>query len=124
MPVSYVSPGGYKLGGWIADQREKGKEKHSDEQQRQLDELGMVWVKPDSWEVRFGLAKAYYEEYGNLNIPSKYRADGIWLAKWVNEQKQVYAGKRRGKMLREDQVRRLEMIGIEWGNCKVYKKVV
>ena len=123
VPVSYVSPGGYKLGGWIADQREKGKEKHSREQQRQLDEIGMVWVKPDSWEVRYELAKAYYEEYGNLNIPSKYRADGVWLAKWVNEQKQVYAGKRSGKVLREDQVRRLEEIGMEWGRRKVDEQI-
>ncbi len=122
VPASYVSPGGYKLGGWIADRREKGKEKHSDEQQRRLDEIGMVWVKPDSWEVRYELAKAYYEEFGNLSIPSKYRADGIWLAKWVNEQKQVYAGKRAGKVLREDQVQRLEEIGIEWGLRMAVKK--
>ena len=119
VPVSYVSPDGYKLGGWIADRREKGKEKHSKEQQGRLDALGMVWVKPDSWEVRYGLAKEYYEEHGNLNIPSKYRADGIWLAKWVNEQKQVYAGKRAGKVLREDQVRRLEEIGMKWGRRKL-----
>ncbi len=119
VPVSYVSPDGYKLGGWIADRREKGKEKHSKEQQGRLDALGMVWVKPDSWEVRYGLAREYYEEHGNLNIPSKYRADGIWLAKWVNEQKQVYAGKRAGKVLREDQVRRLEEIGMEWGRRKL-----
>ncbi len=114
VPAGYISPSGYKLGSWIADRREKGKEKHSPKCQRQLDELGMVWVKPNSWEVRYELAKAYYEEYGNLNIPSKYRAEGIWLAKWVNEQKQVYAGKRKGKTLREDQVRRLEAIGMEW----------
>lgn len=74
----------------------------------------MVWVKPDPWEVRYGFAKAYYEEHGNLNIPSKYRADGIWLAKWVNEQKQVYAGKRKGKELSDEQVRRLEAIGMEF----------
>ena len=113
VPVSYVSPSGYKLGHWIVDRREKGKAKHSIERQEQLNALGMVWVKPDSWEVRYGLAKAYYEEFGNLNIPSKYRADGVWLAKWVNEQKQIYAGKRRGKTLREDQVRRLEAIGLK-----------
>ncbi len=116
--VSYVSPSGYKLGQWIAGRREKGKEKHSKEQQEQLDKLEMVWVKPDSWEVRYEFAKAYYEAHGNLNIPSKYRVDGIWLAKWVNEQKQVYAGKRKGKMLREEQVRRLEAIGMEFGGCK------
>ena len=113
VPVSYVSPSGYKLGHWIVDRREKGKAKHSIERQEQLDALGMVWAKPDSWEVRYGLAEAYYEAHGNLNIPSKYRADGIWLAKWVNEQKQIYAGKRRGKTLREDQVRRLEAIGLK-----------
>ncbi len=43
----------------------------------------------------------------------------MWLAKWVNEQKQVYAGKRVGKELREDQVQRLEEIGMEWGRRKV-----
>ena len=115
VPVAYVSPRGYKLGSWIADRREKGRGKHSVERQKQLDEIGMVWIKPDPWEVRYGLAKAYYEEYGNLNIPSKYRADGVWLAKWVNEQKQIYAGKRGEKALREDQVQRLEAIGMEWG---------
>ncbi len=114
VPVAYVSPSGYKLGSWIADRREKGKEKHSPDQQKQLEELGMVWVKPDPWEMRYKLAKAYYEEHRNLNIPSKYRAEGVWLAKWVNEQKQVYAGKRKGKTLQEDQVKRLEAIGIEW----------
>ena len=118
VPVSYVSPSGDKLGSWIADQREKGKEKHSVRQQRQLDELGMIWVKPDSWEVRYRLVKEYYEKYGNLNIPSKYRADGVWLAKWVNEQKQIYAGKRKGKVLRDDQIARLTELGIDWGRKK------
>ena len=114
VPVSYVSPSGYKLGSWIADRREKGKEKHSKEQQQRLDKLGMIWVKPDPWEVRYRLAQEYYEAHGNLNIPSKYRAEGVWLAKWVNEQKQIYAGKRKGKALREDQVLRLTEIGIDW----------
>ena len=114
VPVSYVSPSGYKLGSWIADRREKGKEKHSKEQQQRLDKLGMFWVKPDPWEVRYRLAQEYYEAHGNLNIPSKYRAEGVWLAKWVNEQKQIYAGKRKGKTLREDQVLRLTEIGIDW----------
>ena len=118
VPVSYVSPSGYKLGHWIVDRREKGKEKHSAERQKQLDSLGMVWAKPDSWEVRYGFAKAYYEEYGNLNIPSKYRPDGIWLAKWLNEQKQIHAGKRKGKTLRADQAERLEAIGICWERHK------
>ena len=114
VPASYVSPSGYKLGSWITDQREKGRENLKPERRRQLDDLGMIWVKPDPWEVRYWLAKEYYEEYGNLNIPSKYRANGVWLAKWVNEQKQIHAGKRKGKLLREDQEERLNALGIDW----------
>ena len=47
----------------------------------------------------------------------------LGIAKWVNEQKQVYAGKRSGKVLREDQVRRLEEIGMEWGRRKVDEQI-
>ena len=89
-----------------------------------LDAIGMVWVKPDPWEVRYQLAKAYYEEHGNLKIPLKYRADGVWLAKWVNEQKHIYAGNRGGKTLREDQVRRLNEIGMDWGSQKTVQKSI
>lgn len=124
VPASYVSPAGYKLGGWIADQREKGKEKHLPKRREMLDAIGMVWVKPDPWEVRYQLAKAYYEEHGNLKIPLKYRADGVWLAKWVNEQKHIYAGNRGGKTLREDQVRRLNEIGMDWGSQKTVQKSI
>ena len=116
VPTMYVTPNGYRLGAWLADRREHGKEMHSEEQQRLLDELGMVWVKPDSWEVRYAFAKRYYEEHGNLNIPTQYRADGIWLSKWVNEQKQIYIGNRGKKKLTEEQIKRLEDIGIVWRN--------
>lgn len=115
VPASYVSPSGYRLGSWISDRREKGREKLSAKRRQALDSIGMVWKKPDSWEVRYRLAKAYFEEYGNLNIPSKYRPEGIWLAKWVNEQKQIHAGKREGKFLTKDQEERLNAIGMEWG---------
>ena len=116
VPTSYVTPEGYKLGAWIADRRERGKKQHSREQQRLLDDLGMVWEKPDSWEIRYVLAKQYFEKHGDLNIPSNYKVDGIWLAKWINEQRQIYIGNRGNKRLTEDQVRRLEAIGMTWEN--------
>ncbi|MCI8834792.1 MAG: DEAD/DEAH box helicase family protein [Ruminococcus sp.] len=114
VPTKYISATGFRLGGWISDRRERGREKHSLERQKQLDAIGMIWERPDPWERRYALAKAYYEEYGNLRVPSKYRADGIWLAKWLNEQKQIYAGKRPGKKLREEQIQRLDAIGMVW----------
>lgn len=116
VPTLYVAPSGYKLGRWIADRREKGKQNHSPERQRQLDELHMVWEKPDSWEVRYALAADYFKEHGDLNIPADYKADGIWIAKWLNEQRQIYIGNRPGKTLSAEQIERLKVIGMDWGN--------
>ena len=116
VPTTYVMPDGYRLGTWLAKCREKGKEKHSEEQRKSLDELGIIWEKPDSWQVRYLLAKKYYEEHGNLNIPPKYKADGIWLSKWVNEQRQIYIGNRGVKKLTEEQIKSLESIGMVWEN--------
>ena len=114
VPTSYVSPSGFKLGAWICNRRECGKENYSVERQKQLDELGMIWEKPDSWEEKFALAKRYYEEYGDLNVPPKYIADGVWLNKWLSKQKQIYEGNRAEKSLTEEQVQRLESIGMQW----------
>ena len=116
VPVNYVSESGYKLGRWISDRREKSREKHTEEQQRQLDELGMVWQKPDTWETRYKLANAYYEEHDDLNIPADYKPGGIWLNKWLNEQRQIYIGNRPGKSLEQGQIKRLETIGMNWDN--------
>ena len=113
VPATYVSPSGYKLGDWITNQREAAI-RMSAERRDKLDSLGMIWQKPDSWEVRYALAKAYFDEHGDLNIPTQYKADGIWLNKWLNEQRQVYFGKRPGKKLTEEQIKRLEAISFDW----------
>lgn len=119
VPTMYVAPSGFKLGGWIADRREKGREKHDPERRRQLDALGMVWQKPDPWEVRYALAKAYFIEHGDLNMPAQYKSNGMWLAKWLNEQRQIYIGNRPSKSLTAEQVQRLEAIGMTWGKRRV-----
>ena len=116
VPAMYVTSNGYRLGAWLIDRRESGKDKHTPEQQCLLDRLGMVWVKPNAWESRYALAKQYYDIHGDLNIPSGYKADGVWLSKWVNEQRQIYIGNRGDKRLTEDQVQRLEAIGMTWKN--------
>ena len=113
VPTTYKTESGYRLGGWIVDQREKG-DKMISKRKAQLDALGMIWKKEDPWEVRFVLAKAYYEEHGDLKIPLDYKPNGIWLNKWINEQKQIYRGNRKGKKLTENQIKRLEAIGIDW----------
>ena len=63
-----------------------------------------------------GSVKRYYEEHGNLNIPPRYKANGIWIAKWLNEQRQIYIGNRPGKQLTKEQIECLEAIGMTWEN--------
>lgn len=66
--------------------------------------------------MRYALAKAYYDEHGELNIPAQYKSDGIRVSKWINEQRNIYIGNRPGKTLTDEQIKRLEAIGMDWGN--------
>ena len=55
-----------------------------------LDAIRMQWEKPDSWQHRYELAQEYKKQYGNLEIPAKYKtADGIWLGRWIYNQKRL-----------------------------------
>ena len=39
------------------------------------------------------LAQEYKKQYGNLEIPAKYKtADGIWLGRWIYNQKRLLQG--------------------------------
>ena len=122
VPATYVDEDGFALGKWIRRHREvdarTGRQaiQLTPERREKLDALGMTWEKkPDPWETRYALARSYYLEHGNLRVPADYRPDGIWLGKWINEQKQIYRGNRAGKSLSREQVQRLEQIGITWG---------
>ena len=122
VPSTYKEQDGYRLGAWICNQRDR-KERLSVPRKEMLDEIGMIWEKTDSWEVRYILAKAYYMEHGNLQVPPKYIAEGVWLNKWLNEQKQIYRGNRNGKILTKEQIARLEEIGIFWEDKSAVDKV-
>ena len=73
----------------------------------------MVWNKDRTkdWDVCFRYIKEYAEKHGNLNIPSEYKVDGIWLNKWLNDQKQIILGKRKGKTLSDEQIEKLHSVG-------------
>ncbi len=120
VPSGYVSPSGYRLGGWADDQREKHRwGKLRPERFQRLDALGFPWEKEDPWEKRYALAKAWYEEHHDLKVPGKLVVDGIWLGKWLNEQKHIYLGSRKGKRLTEEQIRKLTDLGMEWPKAEV-----
>ncbi len=115
IPVSYVTDNGVALGKWIRHQRdffEKGK--LSEERIEKLRNIGFVLEKSDLWEEKFQLAKAYFEEYDNLNVPAQYVVDGVWLSKWLDEQKLIAEGKRKKKHTAE-QLEKLQSIGMQYG---------
>lgn len=121
VPTMFVCEDGFKLGMWIASQREKSGTHMTDERHKKLDSIGMMWVKPtfdELWESRFEAAKKYFEEHGNLDMPNDFKADGTWIAKWLNEQKHIYHGRRNGKSLTDEQIKKLESIGVQWRDRK------
>ena len=106
VPVGYKTADGTLLGRWIGKQRTNNK--LTVKQRELLSRIGMIWSKGNSWEERFALAKRYYDEHGDLNIPPQYVVNNIWLGKWVYEQ-------RKGKaQLSPKQISRLEDIGMDW----------
>ena len=115
VPGKYTDPEGYPLGQWIIKTRQQRlNDRLKEERIAQLDEIGMVWSVFDvKWEKAFALAVAYYEQNGNLNMPRSYvTAAGEKLGCWVANQQWAY---QKGK-LSDDQIMRLERIGMYWGN--------
>lgn len=115
VPVAYVSPEGYALGKWVRRQQyayrnpEKSNAILSQERIALLDAIGMQWEKPDSWQHRYELAQEYKKQYGNLEIPAKYKtADGIWLGRWIYNQKRLLQS--RSEKLSENQKEQLEKL--------------
>lgn len=115
VPYQYKEPDGFSLGQWIAiKRRERADGSLSEEKIRQLDGIGMVWNAVSAkWERGYAEAAAYYERYSDLEVPTKYvTTDGVKLGAWLHCQKNAY---QKGS-LTEEQVRRLEQIGMEWGS--------
>ena len=115
VPATYKTPDGLLLGKWIDRQRRNTK--ISETRKSKLDSIGMIWQKEDSWDIRFGLAKQYFDENGNIDMSTNYVSDGIWLGKWISEQKKKY---KIGELSAE-QVRKLETLGIDW-NADIQSK--
>lgn len=67
-----------------------------------------------SWKLMFELAKAYYKEYGNLEMPAVYvTAEGYPLGLWVATQRSVRKGTGHSG-LSEEQIQKLDSIGMVW----------
>ena len=115
VPIAYTTADGFALGKWVARQQyahnSPGKSncKLTPERVALLDKIGMQWEKPDPWQHRYELAQEYLREHGNLLIPAKYKTDdGIWLGRWLYEQKVLL--RRQSPKLNAEQIDKLRKL--------------
>ena len=121
VPVNYVDENGFKLGVWIANLRTyrrvgSNTKSVTPEKIKLLDSIGMVWNVADVlWEQYYTAASSYYEEHGDLNVPSTYVTDdGIKLGKWISSIKSARLKKKKNYQFTDEQVEALNKIGMDW----------
>ena len=70
-----------------------------------------------TWDHYFAAASSYYAEHGNLKVPLRYKTPGgLSLGDWVQTQRQIRKGKRTFGTLTQQQIERLDSIGMVWEN--------
>lgn len=71
-----------------------------------------------SWDDYYELAAQYYKEHGNLLVPINYSKNGMNLGSWINEKRKTMKGKGHGRSLTEEQIEKLDAIGMVWDKFK------
>ena len=124
VPVNYVDKNGFKLGVWIANLRTyrrvgSNTKSVTPEKIKLLNSIGMVWNVADVlWEQYYTAASKYYEEHGNLNVPSTYVTDdGIKLGGWISSVKSARLKNSKNYQLSDEQIEALNRIGMDWRNA-------
>ncbi len=113
---------GYNLGQWQSWQRKMYKKsKLSKERKDLLEKIGMHFETRDNdevWNQMYMLAELYFKEYGNLEIPYKFKTlngtdedeNGYNLGVWLVRQRQMH---KKGKLSKERK-ELLDQIGMIW----------
>lgn len=109
VPENFIYEG-INLSKWLITQRSmKQRKMLSQEKVAALDSIGMIWsLAEDKWNIKYNLAKQYYEKYGNLRISELYTIDGVNLGTWIKHLRNI-----KDKLL-EDKIKALDDIGMIW----------
>ncbi|MGN1038929.1 MAG: helicase associated domain-containing protein, partial [Mailhella sp.] len=90
VPEAYRTPGGLRLGSWIARMRSarNGRNRSflDDGLIQRLDALGMVWLNriDQAWENGCRHLAEYKQSHGHVNVPAHFVcADGFALGAWL-----------------------------------------
>ena len=133
IPISFKTTNGHEydengiaLGTWICRQRQaykgQGTQKITPYQIKLLEEIGMRFEN-ERWRKKYNLAKAYFEHYGNLEIPTifkttngyEYDENGIALGTWIVNQRIAYKGNSASKIT-PAKINLLKEIGMRFEN--------
>ncbi len=123
VPASWVTENDICLGRWVANQikiyngLKPGSIPLTAEQTAKLEAIGIVWKNKyeDGWDRKYRIAKAYFEEHGDLNISSSYVIDGIDLGRWVSTIRLKMKNPQSSNLvLSRERIRQMDEIGIEW----------
>lgn len=123
VPASYVTENDICLGRWVANQikihngMKPGSMPLTAQQTKKLEAIGIVWKNKyeDGWDRKYRIAKAYFEEHGDLNISSSYVIDGIDLGRWVSTIRLKMKNPQSSNLvLSKERIRQMDEIGIEW----------
>ena len=129
MPARFKTINGYEydgtgvnLGVWLNTQRQN--KKLSEERRSLLNNIGIRFGDYNDlqWNKNYELAKKYYECYGNLIVPFKFKTingyeydeAGVSLGVWIVSQ-------RRNKKLTDERKKLLLNIGMQFGGTNDFK---
>ena len=119
IPPDYVSPDGLSLGLWLKNQRKAFDSTMSEDRRKKLLNIGFTPETADPWDKKMRLVEEYFEKFGNVRIPNNYVVSGVWLARWLSNQvRRLNETDLTEKRLSEEQIKRLEAVGIKKGVSK------
>jgi superfamily II DNA or RNA helicase len=106
-----VSPLNENLHKWTQKQRQaKRNGAITNEQIKQLDQIGFIWDTKDLlWERIFNVLVSYKSAHGDCNVPQFWQNE-LQLANWVWSQRK----QRKKGELKPNQIERLDQIGFAW----------
>lgn len=128
MPSDYITEDGVCLGTWIQNLRQHAKNPQmagaalTGTQIQRLNAIGMEWNTSYEkiWAEKYALARKYYENHGDLNVPAGYCEDGVKLGKWlctIRLKRKNPASS--GVRLDEERIRELDAIGMVWEKTNI-----
>lgn len=89
VPMMYRTSSGYRLGGWVGEQRKK-QDRLSVERKARLEALpGWIWsASSERWETGFSYLRNYVKQNGSARMLNTYMTDDSFrLGGWVSEQR-------------------------------------